>query len=75
MAAGTSKEGPFGPRTTPVAPPTVLDWRMESPHGPPHELPRENVLREMEAAGYVLAHEYTFLPDQYFLVFVLPRGR
>jgi SAM-dependent methyltransferase len=53
----------------------VLDWRMESPHGPPHKLPRENVLREMQSAGYSLAHEYTFLPDQYFLVFAVPQGR
>ena len=53
----------------------VVDWRMESPHGPPHKLPRENVLHEMQAAGYTLAHEYNFLPDQYFLVFALPQGR
>lgn len=53
----------------------VVDWRMESSHGPPHKLPRENVLREMQSAGYSLAHEYTFLPDQYFLVFELPQRR
>jgi len=29
----------------------------------------------MQAAGYVLAHEYTFLPDQYFLVFALQQSR
>jgi arsenite methyltransferase len=51
----------------------VLDYKKEKlPVGPPPEmkLAREDVLREMESAGFKLAKEHTFLPYQYFLVFV-----
>lgn len=47
----------------------VVDFRLGSSRGPAHKLPRETVLREMEAAGYRLEVEYDFLPEQYFLVF------
>jgi hypothetical protein len=32
---------------------------------------RDDLLREMKAAGFELATEHTFLPHQYFLVFRL----
>ncbi len=39
--------------------------------GPPeqHRLAPEQVRQELEAAGYRLAEEHGFLPNQYFLVF------
>jgi SAM-dependent methyltransferase len=49
----------------------VVDYRIDSRRGPPHKLHREAVIREMSAAGYELATEHTFLPEQYFLVFRL----
>jgi ubiquinone/menaquinone biosynthesis C-methylase UbiE len=41
------------------------------PLGPPLEMKiaREDVVKEMEAAGLRLSAEHTFLPHQYFLVF------
>jgi ubiquinone/menaquinone biosynthesis C-methylase UbiE len=49
----------------------VIDFREQSPKGPPreHKLLPEQVLGEMESAGYRLAQMHDFLPDQYFLVF------
>ena len=50
----------------------VLDYKKEQlPVGPPPEMKmaREEVIREMEAGGFKLAKEHTFLPYQYFLVF------
>jgi predicted methyltransferase len=50
----------------------VIDWQKRPlPVGPEmdHKLAREQVVREMEAAGYRLAEEPSFLPYQYFLVF------
>jgi SAM-dependent methyltransferase len=47
----------------------VVDFRPSSPKGPPHKLAPEAVESELEAAGYTLAGNYDFLPDQYFLVF------
>jgi len=32
---------------------------------------REDLLKEMEANGFKLAAEHSFLPHQYFLVFAL----
>jgi len=42
------------------------------PLGPPEamKIAREDLLRQMEAAGFRLAAEHTFLPYQYFLAFV-----
>jgi arsenite methyltransferase len=51
----------------------VLDYKKEQlPVGPPPEMKiaREEVIREMEANEFKLAKEHTFLPYQYFLVFV-----
>jgi ubiquinone/menaquinone biosynthesis C-methylase UbiE len=50
----------------------VIDWQKRPlPVGPEmdHKLAREQVVEEMEAAGYRLAEEPTFLPYQYFLIF------
>ena len=49
----------------------IVDFREESPKGPPraHKLSPEQVRGELEAAGYRLTQTHDFLPDQYFLVF------
>jgi len=49
----------------------IIDFRLDSPEGPPREtrLAPEQVKQEMAAAGYALAAEHAFLPNQYFLVF------
>jgi cyclopropane fatty-acyl-phospholipid synthase-like methyltransferase len=52
----------------------VVDWqKREQPKGPPpsHTLARETVLEEMQAAGFKLLEEPTFLQYQYFLIFGL----
>jgi arsenite methyltransferase len=45
--------------------------KAETPVGPPMEMriDRADQLKEMEANGFKLAGEHTFLPHQYFLVF------
>ena len=45
--------------------------KRELPVGPPvsMKVAREDLVRQMEAAGFRLAAEHTFLPYQYFLVF------
>lgn len=53
----------------------VLDYKKEQlPVGPPPEMKmaREEVIRGMEAGGFKLKKEHTFLPYQYFLVFAAP---
>jgi predicted methyltransferase len=49
----------------------VIDFRMDSPEGPPKSarIEPERVKAELKQAGYALAQEHTFLPNQYFLVF------
>ncbi|HEY7742815.1 MAG TPA: class I SAM-dependent methyltransferase [Burkholderiales bacterium] len=49
----------------------VIDFRMESPVGPPQRarIAPERVKDELKRAGYALAQEHAFLPNQYFLVF------
>jgi predicted methyltransferase len=50
----------------------IIDWqKRDLPVGPPmdHKLAREQVVEEMEAAGYRFAAEPDVLPYQYFLVF------
>ena len=50
----------------------MLDYqKRELPVGPPldHKIAREDVVKQMEAAGFKLTGEQTFLPYQYFLVF------
>jgi arsenite methyltransferase len=47
--------------------------KAETPVGPPMEMriDRADLLKEMEANGFKLAAEHTFLPYQYFLVFTV----
>ena len=49
----------------------IIDFRPEAPMGPPRaeRIPADQVKREMASAGYALADEQAFLPNQYFLVF------
>jgi cyclopropane fatty-acyl-phospholipid synthase-like methyltransferase len=49
----------------------IVDFKLDSPVGPParHRIAAETVKAEMERAGYRLAEEHGFLPNQYFLVF------
>jgi cyclopropane fatty-acyl-phospholipid synthase-like methyltransferase len=49
----------------------VIDFRLDSPTGPPrrHRIEPAKVQAEMERAGYRLAAAHGFLPNQYFLVF------
>lgn len=49
----------------------VIDFRMDSPVGPPKaaRIAPEQVVAELLRAGYVLDREHRFLPNQYFLVF------
>jgi len=49
----------------------IIDFRLDSPEGPPREarIPPEQVKAELTQAGYDLAAEYGFLPNQYFLLF------
>jgi predicted methyltransferase len=49
----------------------VIDFRMNSPEGPPKaaRIAPEQVKAELQRAGYVLAEEHGFLPNQYFLLF------
>jgi cyclopropane fatty-acyl-phospholipid synthase-like methyltransferase len=47
--------------------------KRDLPVGPPIEMKiaREDLVKDMEAAGFRLAAEHTFLPYQYFLVFTV----
>jgi len=49
----------------------VIDFRMESPEGPPKaaRIAPTQVATELKRAGYVLDREHGFLPNQFFLVF------
>lgn len=49
----------------------MIDFSMNSRSGPPRSerIDPEQVKTEMRAAGYTLAEEFKFLPEQYFLVF------
>ena len=49
----------------------VIDFRLDSPEGPPKEarIAPGRVKAELAKAGYVLEKEHGFLPRQYFLVF------
>jgi SAM-dependent methyltransferase len=49
----------------------VIDFRLDSPDGPPKSarIAPEQVKAELAAAGYALVVELGFLPRQYFLVF------
>jgi len=49
----------------------IVDFTKESPVGPPpaSRIAASEVKAEMKTAGYELATEHAFLPNQYFLVF------
>ena len=49
----------------------VIDFRQDSPEGPPKaaRIAPERVIAELKGAGYSLAKQHRFLPKQYFLVF------
>lgn len=49
----------------------IIDFRMDSPDGPPKgaRIAPDRVKAELKGAGYTLAQEHMFLPNQYFLVF------
>ncbi|HEU4353583.1 MAG TPA: class I SAM-dependent methyltransferase [Burkholderiales bacterium] len=49
----------------------VIDFKLDSPRGPPKSsrVEPERVKAELAAADYALTAEHTFLPDQYFLEF------
>jgi ubiquinone/menaquinone biosynthesis C-methylase UbiE len=54
----------------------IIDFRVDSPDGPPKavRIAPERVTAELKAAGYELATQHRFLPNQYFLVFT-PEGK
>ena len=49
----------------------VIDFKLDSPVGPPREarIAPERVKAELGKAGYAVAEEHGFLPNQYFIVF------
>ena len=49
----------------------IIDFRMDSPDGPPKSarIAPDRVKAELKSAGYTLAQEHGFLPNQYFLIF------
>ena len=49
----------------------IIDFRPDAPMGPPKHsrIAADKVKGELKAAGYSLAEEHAFLPNQYFLVF------
>ena len=49
----------------------IIDFRMDSPEGPPKSarIAPGQVKAELRKAGYALDREHAFLPNQYFLVF------
>lgn len=49
----------------------IVDFRMDSPEGPPkeHRVSIETTTEELKSAGYTLVETQDFLPRQYFAVF------
>jgi cyclopropane fatty-acyl-phospholipid synthase-like methyltransferase len=49
----------------------IIDFRLDTPAGPPKNarVAPDRVQAEMKNAGFVLAEEHAFLPNQYFLIF------
>jgi SAM-dependent methyltransferase len=49
----------------------IIDFRLDSREGPPRAARNapEKVKAELKSAGYSLAEEHGFLPNQYFLIF------
>jgi SAM-dependent methyltransferase len=54
----------------------IIDFRMDSPEGPPKaaRIASEQVKSELHRAGYAIAEEHNFLPNQYFLIFMPNRS-
>jgi len=54
----------------------IVDFRLDGSRGPPRaaRISPDAVKQELARAGYALATQHDFLPDQYFLVFA-PAGR
>ena len=55
----------------------MLDFKkVETPVGPPVEMriARDDLVKEMEANGFHVEAEHTFLPYQYFIVFTVKKG-
>jgi len=54
----------------------IIDFSMDSPEGPPKaaRVPAAQVRTELEKAGFTLAREHAFLPNQYFLEFSPRKG-
>jgi ubiquinone/menaquinone biosynthesis C-methylase UbiE len=51
----------------------MIDFhKKDLPVGPPMQMKiaREDVIKQMESNGFRLTKEYTFLPYQYFLIFI-----
>ena len=49
----------------------IIDFRLDAPAGPPKKerIPPAQVKAELAKAGYALAKEHEFLPNQFFLIF------
>lgn len=49
----------------------IIDFRLDSPDGPPKaaRVAPERVVAELKGAGYAVAQKHDFLPNQYFLIF------
>lgn len=54
----------------------IIDFRMDSPDGPPKaaRIPPERIKSELKSAGYELMQEHSFLPEQNFLIFRAAKG-
>ena len=54
----------------------IIDFRMDSPDGPPKSARStpEAIKAELHRAGYMLAQEHDFLPNQYFLIFKVAKN-
>lgn len=55
----------------PAARVAIVDFTLDSSYGPPPRarIAPDRVKAELAAAGYTLAEQHDFLPEQYFLVF------
>ena len=54
----------------------IIDFRMDAPAGPPKSarIAPARVQAELKKAGYALAAQHGFLPNQYFLIFAAGAG-